>query len=85
MLFVFETLGRYPFWMWEVSFPLDIVWLDPDLTVVEMVFCAQPCPLRPCPRYGGIVPSAFALELAGGTVDQLGLRLGDRLGFQEGA
>ena len=31
MLFVFDSEGEYGFWMKNVSFPLDIVWLDSNL------------------------------------------------------
>lgn len=27
MLFIFPTAGNYPFWMKDMSFPLDIIWL----------------------------------------------------------
>ncbi|MEX1061615.1 MAG: DUF192 domain-containing protein [Patescibacteria group bacterium] len=30
MFFVFEEPDRYPFWMKDVSFPLDIVWISED-------------------------------------------------------
>lgn len=35
MLFVFPKRGLYPFWMKDMSFDLDIVWLDGE-TVVDV-------------------------------------------------
>jgi uncharacterized membrane protein (UPF0127 family) len=37
MLFVFDTPGRYGFWMYGMKFPLDIIWIDERLRVVYFV------------------------------------------------
>jgi uncharacterized membrane protein (UPF0127 family) len=42
MLFVFDTPGRYGFWMYGMKFPLDIIWIDERLRVVYFVENAQP-------------------------------------------
>ena len=34
MLFIFENQGLYGFWMKDMLFSIDIVWLDENLTVV---------------------------------------------------
>ena len=34
MLFVFEKPGPYAFWMKDMNFPIDIIWLSEDLKVV---------------------------------------------------
>ena len=34
MLFVFDTPGKYGFWMKDMNFALDIVWLDSEKHVV---------------------------------------------------
>lgn len=36
MLFVFEEPGQYPFWMRDMRFSIDIVWLDEQFTVVHV-------------------------------------------------
>lgn len=30
MLFVFSHMGQYPFWMKDMNFPLDIIWIAPS-------------------------------------------------------
>ncbi len=30
MLFLHNKMGRYPYWMFQVKFPLAIVWLNRD-------------------------------------------------------
>jgi len=42
MLFVFEEEGIYPFWMQDMNFNIDIVWLDANGRVVYVVQNAAP-------------------------------------------
>lgn len=36
MLFTFETPGMYCFWMRDMNFPIDIIWLDSEKRVVTV-------------------------------------------------
>ncbi|MEO5646703.1 MAG: DUF192 domain-containing protein [Candidatus Paceibacterota bacterium] len=36
MLFVFDTPGKYGFWMKDMSYGLDFVWLDANLTIIDI-------------------------------------------------
>ena len=36
ILFVFDTPGRYGFWMKDMQFPLDIIWINQNGVVVNM-------------------------------------------------
>lgn len=36
MLFVFQSPGIYKFWMKDMNFPLDIIWLDKDRKVIHI-------------------------------------------------
>lgn len=42
MLFVFEKPGLYGFWMKGMKFPIDILWLDENLRVVDIKEKAEP-------------------------------------------
>ncbi len=42
MLFVFEKSGIYPFWMKDMSFPIDIIWISENLKVVYVKENATP-------------------------------------------
>ena len=33
MLFVFETSAAYPFWMKDMKFPIDIIWIKDDRVI----------------------------------------------------
>jgi hypothetical protein len=63
---------------------LDVVWVDADGRVLEIVERVPPCsPMRgdDCPNYGGTVPARHFIEFAPGTVKRMGLKKGDRLGW----
>lgn len=36
MFFIFEKPGRYSFWMKEMNFPIDIIWVGEDLIIKEI-------------------------------------------------
>jgi uncharacterized membrane protein (UPF0127 family) len=43
MLFVFDTSSNQSFWMKNMKFPIDIMWLDKNRTVVHVERNLQPC------------------------------------------
>lgn len=73
MLFVQPKTGVYRYWMHGVSIPLDIIWLDDHLTIVEMYADAVPGSREPL---GTCLASMYALELPAGMVARYGLRVG---------
>ena len=83
MLFVFEEAGTYRFWMKGMGFPLDIVWIGPDCTVVDMSLNALPPTSDQgqdnLPLYSPTVPSQFVLEINAGEAYSWGLSVGDRV------
>ena len=83
MLFIHPRPGRYPYWMYQVRIPLDILWLDDARRIVEISPSTPPCETKAseCPNYGGHVEARYVLELAGGEAQRQGLHLGDTLTF----
>jgi uncharacterized membrane protein (UPF0127 family) len=83
MLFVHERAGNYPYWMFQVRIPLDIVWLDSDRRVVEILANAPPCKTAAsqCPNYGGHELAKYVLELRGGGAAANGITTGTHLDF----
>ena len=81
MLFLHAELGPHSYWMHNVKIPLDIVWMDAEGRIVEISAKTPPCLKEPaeCPSYGGSRPSRAVLELAAGSVERHGLKVGDRL------
>lgn len=42
MFFVFETSDKYGFWMKDMNYPIDIIWLDGQGRVVHVLADARP-------------------------------------------
>lgn len=62
MLFVFDRLDIHPFWMKDTLIPLDIIWLDHDLQVVD-IQSAEPCTTTICKSYFPVALSQYVLEI----------------------
>lgn len=84
MLFVHGSPGRYPYFMFQVKIPLDIIWIGPDHRVVEISANTPPCAsksARECPTYGGHQTTLYVLELAGGMAAKSGVQIGSSITF----
>lgn len=77
MLFVFQSEGHRGFWMKNVNFALDIVWLDSNLRVVDIARGAVPCEVEPCMIYLPRLPARYVLEVPSGFADEQGVLVGD--------
>ena len=75
MLFVFPTVSRQSMWMIEMKFPLDIVWLDENLTVVHITYNTPPCPnAQNCPSYSSVRRVKYAIEMTAGAAEAYGFK-----------
>ena len=83
MLFIHSQPGKYPYWMYQVKIPLDILWLDGSRRIVEISEATPPCHTKAseCPTFGGHAQARYVLELGAGQVKRHNLRLGDTLAF----
>lgn len=81
MLFIFEVEDFYSFWMKNMLFSLDLLWLDSNRQIVHIEENIPPCASDPCPSYEPARPARYVLELVSGSVKKHGLKLGDRLDF----
>lgn len=80
MLFVHDKEGVYPYWMYEMKFPLDMVFLDKDFKIVDYYQNAIPCESeKNCITISSRKPFKFVLELKSGFVKEKGLKIGDKL------
>lgn len=79
MLFVFEKPEFYKFWMKEMLFSIDIVWIDQNQRVIN---CSEHIAPDTYPQT--IVPdhpALYVLEVAAGTCKQLDIRKADKVMF----
>lgn len=85
MLFIHSSPGKYPYWMYQVTIPLDIIWMDSSRRVVEISANTPPCGKPPsakeCPNYGGNQNALYVLELGGGEAAKNGVQVGSAIGF----
>ena len=84
MLFIHNKMGKYPYWMYQVRIPLDIIWMNNDKQVVEVLSNVPPCPSAKsseCPTHGGAQDSQFVLELAAGMAAKYGVAVGTKIDF----
>jgi uncharacterized membrane protein (UPF0127 family) len=79
MIFLFEEAAFHSFWMKNVRFSLDILWLAGDGTMVDASLETPPCHEDPCPSYLPMARALYVLELAGGRAEKLGIRPGQTL------
>ncbi len=88
MLFVFEKAERLRFWMREMEFSLDIIWISAGCQVVDIsenVPAPEPgTPLADLPRYSPDAPAKYVLEINSGEAAALGLGVGDPVEFRDG-
>ena len=83
MLFVFDRADYYPFWMKEMRFPIDIVWID-NGQVVDFAAEAPPDHRPERPVYKPRAPASLVLELPAGFVQKYGLKMGDKAELPQG-
>jgi len=81
MLFIFEAEEAHSFWMKNMRFAIDILWLDKEKRIVHLEPRVPPCPADPCPSYPPDQPASFVLELHSGAAEKHGLKLYDPLDF----
>ena len=79
MLFVFNQPGKYLFWMKDMNFAIDMIWITEDMSVVYIKKNALP-ELYP-ETYGPDTPALYVLEVPAGFSDKHNLKVGDRVLF----
>jgi len=80
MLFIFDHVSRQSMWMIEMKFPLDIIWLDEQMTVVNITRNANPCESAAnCPSYSSRYKVKYAIEMRAGEADKNMFVLGKQL------
>ena len=85
MLFVFENRRASSFWMKEMQFRLDFVWISEDCAVVDITRdVPNPVPntaTSVLPTYSSSVQAAYNFEINGGEAAELGIEVGDTVRF----
>jgi len=80
MIFIYRSPRQMGFWMKNTLIPLDIVYIDPSGTIVD-IQTMEPCPPEEqrCPSYPSAQQAQYALEINAGKAAEWGLEPGDQL------
>lgn len=79
MLFVFDAPGILGFWMKDMNFPIDIIWLDQNKKIVHIEHSVA---TSTYPKsFGPETLAQYVIEIPAGEVKKVGLVLGDTVIF----
>lgn len=85
MLFDLGRVQTAAFWMKDMHFPLDMVWIDENRTVAGVAENVQPQPGAPDSQltlYHSTSPVRYVLELNAGAAARLGFKTGTQVSFE---
>ena len=83
MLSVYDRPSRQAFWMKDMKFPIDIIWLDVRGSVVHIEDGLKPCiPSLTCPPYSPDKEAQYVLETAAGFSKKHQLTIGNHVDFE---
>ncbi len=79
MLFPYDRPGDYCFWMKDMNFAIDMIWLDDDKKIVTVEQAVQPdsYPESFCPER----PAQYVVEVPAGTAGRLQLTSSQHISF----
>lgn len=80
MLFIFDTPNKYGFWMKDMNYGLDLLWLDKDMSIVAITENVTP------DTYPNVfyppVPVSYVLEINSFEASKIGFSTGLKLYLQ---
>jgi uncharacterized membrane protein (UPF0127 family) len=83
MLFIFEESAQHSFWMKDVKFPIDIIWLDSDSKVGHIEQNLQPCvSVLICTSYSPDIDSQYVLETVAGFTQRYNVNVGTNIDIE---
>ena len=85
MLFVFDKSASYVFWMKDVEFAIDIIWIDENKKIVDIAPNIPPEPNKgekDLTRYKPKSDAKYVLEINAGLSSLHNLQVGDQVAFE---
>lgn len=80
MIFPYDHKETYSFWMKDMHFPIDILWIDnKEIVDITKNIPAPSSQEEKLPIYKPRIPVNTVLELPAGTSDRLGIVIGDKV------
>jgi uncharacterized membrane protein (UPF0127 family) len=83
MLFFLGEPRKASFWMKDMKFPIDIIWLNESFSIVHIEHELQPCEsIFSCKSYKPNSEALYVFETIAGFANKHDLKTGDMLNFQ---
>jgi YVTN family beta-propeller protein len=79
MLFAYNDEEPRRFWMKNTLIPLDMIFLDSSLKIIDIKENVPPCKQEDCRTYPSREPAQYVLEVNSGFAQEKGVKIGDRL------
>jgi len=80
MFFIFPKSDYYVFWMKNMKFPIDILWIDGG-KIVDIKEKAPVPTTNFVEQYLSEQPAMYVLEINSGLVEKYGFKVGDKIRF----
>lgn len=80
MLFVYPKEDTQCFWMKNMKFPIDIIWINSDKIIVDIKKNLKPCN-NFCESIVPIAKAQYVLEVNAGFTDKHSISIGDEVTF----
>lgn len=79
LLFVFDVPGKYGFWMKDMNFPIDIIWINQNGIVVNIERDVSPESYKEKKTFINQSEASYVLEINAGMAEKFGLYLGSKV------
>jgi len=79
MLFIFDKEGIYTFWMKDMKFSIDIIWIGEGMEVVDITRNISPDSFPQ--QFKSKLPSKYVLEVNAGWAESRDVEIGDIIKF----
>jgi len=80
MLFIFSQKQNLTFWMKDMNFPLDIIWIN-DNKIIKIDKNLSPEGESPTRAYNSKIPVNYVLEVNAGYSDAHNIKVGDEVKY----
>ena len=82
MLFIFQKEITPSFWMKNMKFSIDIIWINEEKTVIKIDRNLNPCFGYGCPIFSPSQPAKYVLEINSNSSLQHDISEGDKINFR---
>lgn len=83
MLFIFAQPQKEMFWMKDMTFPIDIIWISNNVVVDVTKNLPIPTSTLAIPTASPSTPASMVLEVSAGMIEKLGISVGDAVRIEK--